>query len=35
MRYGVIMARRGWLEASDVMNTLPLKKFQERLARGA
>jgi DNA polymerase (family 10) len=28
MRYGVSMARRGWLEASDVMNTLPLKEFQ-------
>jgi DNA polymerase (family 10) len=34
MRYGVTMARRGWLEASDVMNTLPLRKFQARLARG-
>jgi DNA polymerase (family 10) len=32
MRYGVTMARRGWLEASDVLNTLPLKQFQQRLA---
>lgn len=27
MRYGVTMARRGWLEASDVVNTLPLEGF--------
>ncbi len=27
MRYGVGMARRGWLEPSDVANTLPLKEF--------
>ena len=33
MRYGVTMARRGWLEASDVVNTLPLEKFQDLLAR--
>ncbi len=32
MRYGVTMARRGWLEAGDVMNTLPLGKFQQLLA---
>jgi DNA polymerase (family 10) len=31
MRYGVSMARRGWLEASDVMNTLGLKEFRERI----
>ena len=24
MRFGVVMARRGWLEARDVLNTLPL-----------
>ena len=24
LRYGVMLARRGWLEASDVLNTLPL-----------
>jgi DNA polymerase (family 10) len=27
MRYGVQTARRGWLEKSDVINTLPLKEF--------
>jgi DNA polymerase (family 10) len=27
MRYGVLMARRGWLEKKDVVNTLPLEKF--------
>jgi DNA polymerase (family 10) len=36
MRYGVTTARRGWLEASDVVNTLPLKEFRQRLlARGS
>ncbi len=33
MRYGVLMARRGWLEAADVMNTRPLGEF-EKLLRG-
>ena len=28
MPFGVITARRGWLEASDVLNTLPLQKFE-------
>jgi DNA polymerase (family X) len=27
MRFGVTMARRGWLEASDILNTLPAEKF--------
>ena len=27
MRYGVQMARRGWLERKDVLNTLPLEKL--------
>jgi len=27
MSYGVRMARRGWLEASDILNTLPLADF--------
>jgi DNA polymerase (family X) len=27
MRYGLLMARRGWLEAADVLNTLPLAEF--------
>jgi DNA polymerase (family 10) len=33
MRYGVTMARRGWLEASSVMNTLPSEKFHQLLTR--
>src|SRR4030066_1509059 len=32
MRYGVGMARRGWLEKKDVVNTLPLDKFLKFLA---
>lgn len=27
MKYGVGMARRGWIERGDVLNTLPLAKF--------
>jgi DNA polymerase (family X) len=27
MPYGVLMARRGWLEASDILNTLPVDQF--------
>src|SRR6201993_3116243 len=27
IRYGVLMARRGWLEKKDVINTLPAKEF--------
>jgi DNA polymerase (family X) len=27
IRYGVIMARRGWLEKKDVINTLPTNEF--------
>jgi len=27
IRYGVQMARRGWLEKKDVLNTLPLEEF--------
>ena len=27
MKYGVITARRGWLEEKDVINTLPLNEF--------
>ena len=34
MRYGVITARRGWLEAADVMNTRKLADFEALLARG-
>ena len=28
IRFGIIMARRGWLEASDVLNTKPLSEFE-------
>lgn len=31
IRYGVLMARRGWLSPNDVLNTLPLKPFLESL----
>ena len=31
MKYGVGMARRGWIEAKDVLNTLPYGKFRESL----
>jgi len=31
MRYGVLMARRGWLAKSDIMNTLPADKFAAAL----
>jgi DNA polymerase (family 10) len=31
IRYGVVMARRGWLEKTDVINTLPTKEFLEAL----
>jgi DNA polymerase (family 10) len=27
MRYGVVMARRGWLSASDILNALPVDQF--------
>ena len=33
MRYGVITARRGWLEKGDVLNTLPLVEFRKAIAR--
>lgn len=37
-RYGIDVARRGWLESGDVFNTLPLgevtREFQRRKARG-
>ena len=31
IRFGVIMARRGWLEASDVLNTKPLAEFKKAI----
>lgn len=33
MRYGVATARRGWLEASDVLNTLPHEEFAAAIRR--
>jgi len=33
MRYGVDQARRGWVEAADVVNTLELDKLRKALAR--
>ena len=33
MRFGVITARRGWLEAADVINTRPLADFEAALLR--
>jgi DNA polymerase (family 10) len=34
MRYGVMAARRGWLETADVVNTLPLDQFREAIQPG-
>jgi DNA polymerase (family 10) len=31
IRYGVTMARRGWLEKKDVLNTLPVEEFLRAL----
>ena len=33
MKYGVLTARRGWLSADDVLNTLSAEEFQKALAR--
>jgi len=33
MRFGVDQAARGWLEAGDVLNTLPLDRLLARLRR--
>jgi len=33
MRYGVLVARRGWLEKKDVLNVLPLEEFLGALRR--
>lgn len=35
IRYGVAMARRGWAEAANVVNSLPLARLEEWLRRGA
>ena len=34
MRYGITTARRGWLTASDVVNTRPLEEFLGAMGRG-
>ncbi len=31
IKYGVLMARRGWLEKEDVLNTLPVERFLRAL----
>ncbi|MGD1096382.1 MAG: hypothetical protein ABSB35_30865 [Bryobacteraceae bacterium] len=31
MTYGVRMARRGWLQAGDVLNTLPVSSFAQAI----
>ena len=33
IRYGVVTARRGWLERGDVMNTLPAAEFAKALKK--
>jgi DNA polymerase (family 10) len=33
LKYGILTARRGWLEARDVLNTLPIKPFLKAIAR--
>lgn len=33
IKYGVLMARRGWLEKKDVLNTLPAAEFKKALQR--
>jgi DNA polymerase (family X) len=34
MRYGVAMARRGWAEARNILNTLPLADLKSKLKNG-
>ena len=33
IEYGITVARRGWLEAANVLNTLPVTEFLQRLRR--
>lgn len=33
MRYGVAMARRGWLEKKDVLNTYSIRDFEDSLSK--
>ena len=30
-KFGILMARRGWLEARDVLNALPLAEFEKAI----
>jgi DNA polymerase (family 10) len=34
MKYGVVMARRGWLTAADILNTLPAEEFAQAIRKG-
>lgn len=34
IRYGVLQARRAWLTADDVLNTLPVEKFAKAIKHG-
>ena len=34
LKYGVLQARRAWLTAADVLNTLPLEQFRVAIKRG-
>jgi hypothetical protein len=31
MKFGIFTARRGWIEAPDVINTLPFEKMRKSL----
>ena len=33
IKYGLLVARRGWLEKTDVLNTLPAAEFQQAIKR--
>jgi DNA polymerase (family 10) len=33
LRWGAVVARRAWLEAGDVLNTLPVDQFRAALRR--
>ena len=33
IKYGILQARRGWLTAADVLNTLPEKEFRKGMAK--
>jgi DNA polymerase (family 10) len=33
LQWGIMVARRAWLRAEDVLNTLPVEKLRKRLRR--